>query len=523
MPSALIVEDDSAAARALSSFVERSGFSSRLAQDWKSASKALDGELFDVVLLDVFLPGGSGIDLLTQIPQAKRPQMILMSGDSSVREAFQSIPMQALHFLSKPVDLKTLGATLAQVRRNCKAEERAAKQAATRSGGAANGTALGGSDRVGLERLVGQSLPIRRLRSLVRKMAETELPVYVEGESGTGKELVAKAIHELGPRADKPFVAVNCGALPESIIDSELFGYEKGAFTGADSQRKGVFEQAHGGTLFLDEIAEMPIELQVRLLRVLETGRVRRVGGSDEHPVDVRIVSATNRPIDHALENGLIREDLFHRLCVLPIATPPLRDRGEDILLLAELFLAQAGQGGSKRLGDETAKLLVGYDWPGNVRQLRNTMLRAAVLSGEVVLPGALPEQVLGDYQGEGAELSLDDLEREQPAQDVPPEPGTAQEEPLQSKSTPQPGGAPAAVELGSAPSDSGSGGDGSIQLPLGISIAEAERRLIERTLSHFEGDKKSSAQTLGVSLRTLYNRLNDYMAEDEAKAGAAD
>jgi DNA-binding NtrC family response regulator len=309
---------------------------------------------------------------------------------------------------------------------------------------------------------------MRLVRELIAKVAPLDLAVYIEGESGTGKELVALSVHELSRRAGRPFVALNCGALPENLIESELFGHEKGAFTGADKAKAGVFEEAHGGTLFLDEVTEMPIEQQVRLLRALESGRFRRVGGTSEIEVDVRIVSATNRRFDAAIAEKGFREDLFHRLCVFPIVTPPLRKRPEDIEVLAASFLAEmeAETGRSKPLAPEALAVLLAYDWPGNVRQLRNAIQRAFVLADGAITPAYLPEQI-ADAEGGARSARL-------PARR-----------------------------------------DGRIEVEVGTSIAEAERRLIEATLLEASGDKRRAAEVLGVSLRTLYNRLKQYTGED--------
>ncbi len=456
MPHALLVEDDPVARKALANLVERLGFSTATAQDLADARRELAHGSFDAVVLDVHLPGGSGIDLLLEIPKARRPQVVLTSGDESVRAAFASLPLDELHFVQKPVDVDELERVLRAVRRRTRPED-----------GADDAASAGGS-------ILGASGPIRRVRALIAKVAPTELAVYVEGESGTGKELVARAIHDQSPRRDAPFVAINCGALPENLIDSELFGHEKGAFTGADAAREGVFEQAHGGTLFLDEIAEMPTELQVRLLRTLETSAVRRVGGKTERPVDVRVVSATNRPFDRAIADGALREDLFHRLCVFPIAVPPLRDRGDDVVLLARAFLREFGAG-EMSLTERVVEALRRYAWPGNVRQLRNAMQRAAVLAdGDAVTIDCLPDPLLAEV-GE-AVAAVPDRPAAAPAPDTPA---------------------------------------GGLGIEVGVSIAEAERRLIEATLARMGGDKRSTAEVLGVSLRTLYNRLKDYASDD--------
>ncbi len=466
MPSVLLVDDDHATLTALTVLVEKLGFTATAVSTWSDARNELLSRAHDVALLDVFLPGGSGIDLLLEVPQSHRPQVVLMSGDESVGKAFSTLALQELHFVAKPVDPRVLSRCLAKVRRRCRVED------------AANTPAeVPGRER-GAGRLVGTSAAMERVRSLIERVAPSAFSVYIEGESGTGKELVAVAIHELSSRCDGPFVALNCGAVPENLIDSELFGHTKGAFTGAASANQGVFQQANGGTLFLDEIAEMPIDHQVRLLRALETGRVRPVGSSQDVEVDVRIISATNRHFEQSIRDGDFREDLFHRLCVFPIVTPPLRDRPEDIPLLAQRFLDELAVRfkDRKRFAPETVAALEAYAWPGNVRQLRNAVQRAFVMADGVITPDSLPTLV----------LNQDAAVRRQPAAALP--------------------GASA----------------NTIQVPVGSTIAAVERRLIEATLAHSSGDKRAAAEMLGMSLRTLYSRLKEYGAPTEPMGDGA-
>jgi two-component system, NtrC family, response regulator AtoC len=468
MPTALLVEDDKGALHALAALVENLGFSSVMAGSWSQARAELLRQPHDVVLLDVVLPGGSGIDLLLEIPKDRRPHVVLMSGDDAVRKAFAALPMQELHFVQKPIDVSELQLALATVRRRC------ARQANGTNGANGHMTPLaapngsGKAKVTGLSRLLGESPPMRLVRELIVRVAPVDLPVLIEGESGTGKELVALSVHEISKRSSGPFVALNCGALPENLIDSELFGHERGSFTGAERAKAGVFEQAHGGTLFLDEVSEMPAEQQVRLLRTLETGRVRRVGGSSEIEVDVRILAATNRRLDEAIAENRFREDLLHRLCVFPIVTPPLRRRPEDVELLARHFLAEIEErnGRRKELDPEALARLVAYEWPGNVRQLRNVMERAYVMSDGRITPENLPEPI----------------------------------------SAVLPAARPVSKRM-----------NGRIELEVGTSIAEAERLLIEATLLEKSGDKRKVAETLGVSLRTLYKRLKLYANDASA------
>jgi DNA-binding NtrC family response regulator len=307
-------------------------------------------------------------------------------------------------------------------------------------------------------RLYGNSEAMRKVYRLIGKVAPTEATVLLVGESGCGKELVATTIHELSERRDGPFLAVNCGAIPATLIEAELFGYEKGAFTGAAKMHKGFFERAAGGTLFLDEITEMAPEMQVRLLRVLETGVFARVGGETEVRSDVRVITATNREPIAAVHEGRLREDLMYRLAVFPIELPPLRLRGDDIELLARHFIAEMCKesGLPKQLSDVALETLRRHSWPGNVRELRNVLQRAFILADDLV--------------------------------DIDPAELNASQRKAQPSSR-------------------------RLQFDIGIPLAEIERQTIFATLEHFRGNKRRCAEVLGVSLKTLYNRLSEYDA----------
>jgi len=307
-------------------------------------------------------------------------------------------------------------------------------------------------------RLHGDSAAMQIVYRMIEKVAPTDATVLVVGESGCGKELVANTIHEMSGRRTKPFLAVNCGAIPATLIEAELFGYEKGAFTGANKTHRGVFERAAGGTLFLDEITEMAPEMQVRLLRVLETGIFLRVGGEDDVRADVRIVAATNREPIAAVHEGRLREDLMYRLAVFPIELPPLRVRGDDIDLLSRHFVNELGKdsGVQKKLSPAALDTLRNHSWPGNVRELRNVLQRAFILSEGVV---------------EVDPLALSANQRRYSA------------------------------------------GFSRLQFDIGVPLAEMERQTIFATLEHFRGNKRRCAEVLGVSLKTLYNRLSEYDA----------
>ncbi len=324
--------------------------------------------------------------------------------------------------------------------------------------------------------LYGACAPMRKLFRKIERLGRSNAPVIVLGESGAGKELVANTLHKLSARASAPFIAINCGALAENLIESELFGHERGSFTGALRTHRGCFERANGGTLFLDEITEMPLEMQVRLLRVLETGKFCRVGGDQELSTDVRVLAATNRDLQHAVASGRLREDLMYRLCVIPITVPPLRERGEDSVLLAQMFLNTLNEehGETKHLSDNAVRCIREYRWPGNVRELKNVIHRAFVLSDDEV-----DVDIDSAATGEAAESAIT----------VPRAPGVA--------TTPL--GEPFAVRI-----------------PVGMSLDDAEQALIKATLDSVDGSKVKAAQVLGISLKTLYNRLHAY--EDLAR-----
>jgi DNA-binding NtrC family response regulator len=349
--------------------------------------------------------------------------------------------------------------------------------AAVTTGKPAGGNASAG-DETQLEHfgaLYGACPTMRKLFRKIERLARSNAPVIILGESGSGKELVATTLHQLSARKEQPFIAVNCGAIAENLIESELFGHERGSFTGASRTHRGCFERASGGTLFLDEITEMPLEMQVRLLRVLETGRFCRVGGDHEIETDVRVLAASNRDLQQAVASGRLREDLMYRLCVIPITVPPLRERDDDALLLAGMFLQQLNNEHeeSKRLSESAKSRILEYCWPGNVRELKNVIHRAFVLCDDEVF------------------VDMDaTLRPERSAQSnivIAPPPGT-----------------------------STFGESFSVRIPVGMSLDAAEKALITATLQAVSGSKAKAAQVLGISLKTLYNRLHAY---DDAAA----
>ena len=448
MPRALIVDDDTEIRDALAEVAGLEGFETATAGSLAEARQRLATAPPDVVLVDLMLPDGKGLDLLAAFEDGPRPQIILITGNATVETAVEALRTGARDYLVKPVEVPRLKAILANVSRTLALQEEI---------GALRGE-LRQLGRFGP--MIGGSPAMQRTYDLIAKVAPTEAGVLVIGESGTGKELVAQTLHELGPRRKRPFLPVNCGAVPSNLIESELFGHERGSFTGATQQHHGFFERASGGTLFLDEITEMPPDLQTKLLRVLETGAVSRIGGEQPIQVDVRLVAATNRSPQDAVRDGKLREDLYYRLNVFPIVLPPLRERGHDVELLAEHFLERLNQaeGTSKTLSAGAREALLRHSWPGNVRELKNAIQRAFILAEDTV----------------GSELLDGD--------------------PL---SGPMVSATQAATGLDA--------------IAVGLPLAEVERIMILATLEQSGGDKRRAAETLGISLKTLYNRLNVY------------
>ncbi len=443
---ALIVEDDPDLRASVALLVAKRDFEVREAGSLEKARALLSEEPCDFVLLDLSLPDGGGLELLDEVDDDNGPEFVIMTGNTAAETAIAALRAGALDYLPKPIDRARLDSILAHVARTRELKQ----QVSTLRG------ELRELGRFGP--MVGRSKPMQQVYDLVGRVAPTETTVFITGESGTGKELVAETVHRLSTRSEGPFVALNCGAMSATLIESELFGHEKGSFTGADKRRSGYFEDAAGGTLFLDEITEMPLELQVKLLRVLETGTVTRVGATEPVAVDARVIAATNRDLLAAVEEDVIREDLLYRLNVFPIELPPLRERGEDIVVLAEHFLKDVNtrEGSAKRFSDGAVMRLQQIPWPGNVRELKNAIERAAILADTVI----------------GAELLPD-------------------------------------ADPARTPNDSGS----TLEVRVGSSIQDVERRLILATIHELEGDKKRAADILGISLKTLYNRLNVYEA----------
>lgn len=459
----LVVEDEAIQRADLAQMVSSFGFAVTTAYDGLEALEKLEICRPQAILADLAMPRMDGFELLKELnARGDQTPTVVLTALGSIDRAISIVhDLKAFWFLEKPVQPGVMRTLL----------ERAIQQ----------GRLLGETDTLRqqlsyqgmLGELVGSSPAMIEIFSLIRQVAPTSASVLISGESGTGKELVARAIHGLSPRRDGPFVAVNCAALPETLMESELFGHEKGSFTGAVARHEGCFEQANHGTLLLDEIGEMPVATQAKLLRVLEESRVRRLGGLCDIPISVRVLAATNRPPDQALRDKLLREDLFYRLNVFHIAMPPLRDRKQDIPAIAAALLVQLNKKHGRRvtgLGPEVLEWFAGNPWHGNVRELRNLLERAVIVAGE-------------------GEIQCTHL------------PGVSRPNP---------------VILGPAPDDI-------LEIPVGRSMREVEEDYLRFTLKHTDNNRRRAADVLGWCLRTLNNRLqSDEKDESRSAAGGS-
>ncbi|RUL89259.1 sigma-54-dependent transcriptional regulator [Tautonia sociabilis] len=428
--------------------------------DGQSAIRALERGRFDAALLDIQMPGLSGIEVLEKLRQlSPETQVILMTGHATVDTAVQALRLGAFDYLTKPCKWAELEVVLNRIaERRDMANKAAALETRLKA-------AEGGSPT-----LVGESAAMREVRRLIDTVAPTDATVLILGETGTGKDLIARTLHERSLRADQSFVPVNCGALPENLIESELFGHRKGAFTGAETNRKGLFEVANGGTLFLDEVGELTKGLQVKLLRFLESGEIRRVGENEPFRADVRVLCATNRDLREMVAEDQFREDLYFRINTFEIHSPPLRDRKEDIPLLAAHMLQRyAGRrpGPMPELTNEAIDALLAHDWPGNVRELANAIERATILAG-------------------GGPIRAEHL----PTQGMVRRPAAASSSPGASSSSPM-GGPHFSIPEGNP------------------TLRDLEMHYIQVVLEKHNGNKPAASKELGISLKTLYNKIN--------------
>ena len=451
----LAVDDEPSTTEALAEMLGLWGYRVETASDGTDALKKAADFRPDVVVSDLAMPETDGLWLLRALrDELPDCPVVFLTGQGSVDAAVAAIREGAYDFIEKPVDPSRLKLCLdralekSETLREVQVLRRKLKQ-------------------LGATEFIGQSAAIRRVFELIDKVAPAKASVTITGESGTGKEMVARSIHNLSPRREKPFIAINCASIPATLMESELLGHERGAFTGADQRRPGVFELAHGGTLFLDEVAEIPVELQAKLLRVLEEGRLRRLGGRSELEVDVRVLSATNRDLPEAIRSGRFREDLFFRLQVFQIPLPPLRERREDIPMLVQHFLDKFSRESAKRVTGvepQAMEVLRGHDWPGNIRELRNTLERAVILcETELLTPDHLPPEMAG----KGPDRHL-------------------------------------------------------FRVAHGMTLDSLEKEYILASLKRNGNNKARTAEMLGVSEKTLYNKLNRYGREAKAATGVA-
>jgi len=455
----LVIDDEAHAAAALETLLGEDGYDVRKANDGESGLRALEGFDADVVLTDLHMPGIDGLELLARVKETRPETMVIvMTAFGTVKTAVQAMKLGAEDYLSKPIDLEELELVLQRAveRKALEAETANLRQRLDR--------------KYSLDNLVGESPEMIAAFKVVRQVAPSSSSVLLLGESGTGKELFAQALHQNSPRRKRPFVKVACAALPETLLESELFGHEKGAFTGALFARAGRFELADGGTLFLDEIGDISPTVQVKLLRFLEEREFERVGGNKTYKVDVRIVAATHRDLPRRIEEGAFREDLFYRLNVIQIHIPPLRDRANDIALLAHHFVAKYAHANGKRLrgiSDGALGLLLRHPWPGNVRELENAIERAVVLADSPTLD----------------DTHFPTLRR---------------------------------TETASAAATVGPGSK--VRIP-GSTLADLEREAILKTMEAVSGSTSRAAAMLGISPRKIQYKLKEYQRQDQPPA----
>jgi two-component system, NtrC family, response regulator HydG len=447
----LVIDNDPAHAEAMADSLRSIGFECTVATTGQEGAALLGVGTYEIVITDLKMPEVGGLEILARCKEVQPDaEVILVTGHGTIESAVEAMQRGAFNYLLKPLDLKQLRAVV----------ENAARSQYLRRANAELHRRL--DERFGFEGVIGNSPQMLDVVNRLQRIAPTDATVLIQGETGTGKELVAKAIHQNSPRKKRPFVPLNCAALSEHILESELFGHIRGAFTDASSDRQGKFEYANGGTLFLDEVGDMPVPTQIKLLRVLESGEITRVGSNDPVHVDVRIISATNRDLETAIAAGTFREDLYHRLKVVTIRLPTLAERREDIPLLIDYFLKEHTKRHGKAIeGISTAarRRLIAYDWPGNVRQLRNV----------------IESMVVVDFDGV---LDVDDLPAEL---------------------------APSAGEIASPDGQTG------LHELVGKSLADLEVLFIGETLKATGGNREEAAEMLGIGERTLYRKIKEY------------
>jgi two-component system response regulator HydG len=453
----LIIDDEPFHAEAVAESLERVGYECVVATSGAAGARKIDEEEFDVILTDLRMEDMDGLAILRKAKQAApEAEVVVITGHGDVKTAVEAMKEGALHYLTKPVDmaeLRAIAAKAAERRRLARANQELKRRL---------------DERFGFEGVIGNSPKMHEVLAKLKDIAPTSATVLIQGETGTGKELVAKAIHTNSPRKNKPFVAMNCTALNENLLDDELFGHEPGAFTGADRLRKGRFEHANGGTLFLDEVGDMPLMLQAKLLRVLENQEVFRVGSNEPIKVNVRLLSATHRDLEAAVAVGTFRRDLYFRLKVVTVRLPPLRERREDVPLLAAAFIKEFNARHGKHvtaIADPLRRAMSAYDWPGNVRELRNL----------------IESMVVQDRDGV---LNLDDVQEGD------------------------------GLLKASAP-DAHPSGPGSL---VGRPLTEVERYYVQQALDMTQGNREEASRMLGIGERTLYRIMQDWKLQDQIR-----
>ena len=457
MPRILIVEDDRNTLSGLAEILEAEGYEVKGVDSGRKALRLLERERFDILLTDLKMPEIDGMELYNQtLAMAPEMKTIVMTAYSSVKDAVDAMKRGVYEYLTKPLNLDELFVIL----------KKAVEEQSLRRENEELKDRLHGSYR--FESIIGKSAAMQQVFKTIMKVAKSPATVLIRGESGTGKELVARAIHYNSPRASGPMVEISCAAFPETLLESELFGYEKGAFTGADSRKKGRFEIAHGGTIFLDEIGDVSASVQTKLLRVLQEKEINRLGSNDAIKVDVRVITATNRDLELALNNGVFREDLYYRLNVIPVLLPPLRERHEDIPLLIDHFIKRYSKMNNKSvlgISPEALEFCTSYHWPGNVRELENAIENAVVLGeGEEILPEHLPVTVT-------MRKAAADMEAQASANDFFLASGASYREKMEA----------------------------------------AEKLVLEEAILRADGNKSEAAKQLGISLRTMRYKIQKY------------
>jgi two-component system, NtrC family, response regulator HydG len=446
----LVVDDDEPHAAAVAESLQRVGYDCVIATSGEEGLRLIEEQVFDIVITDLIMDRVGGLEVLAkakrELPDA---EVVILTGHSTIKTAVTAMQAGASTYLTKPLDINEL---------RTKADKASQSQRLQRSNVELQKQL---NEKFGFEGVIGNSSAMHAVVAKLRQIAPTSASVLITGESGTGKELVAKALHINSPRKNKPFVPLNCAELSENVLESELFGHVKGAFTGADRDRIGRFQYANGGTLFLDEIGDMPIAIQVKLLRVLESGEIVRVGTNEPIKVNVRLISATHRDLTDAIAEGKFRQDLYHRLKVVSVKLPPLRERREDIPLLIEHFLKELTASHGKTItavAPAVRKVLTAYSWPGNVRELKNTIESMIVI----------------DTDGQ---LDLDDLTE----------------------------------DLQAITSSTRSDGPAGVDSLVGQSLEEIEKHYIIETLKRTGGNREDTAKHLGIGERTLYRKIKEY------------